>query len=416
MIPKKSPPKSCDDLRPILLTPCMAKVTETFVARLLMSDIEPNIDPFQYGCLSGSNTSVYLVRLYDDILSWLEKGKSFVDLALADYRKAFDLIKHIIALNNLSEMGAKSDLLRLVADFLSQREQCVFALSEDDSNSAFLPITCGAPQGTKLAGIIFLAVINFILRTFKDRYKFVDDLSFLLKYLLEGQSAILLFDPSLPTVYQNECERASLTLNEQKCKVLRFNPLKSDFQEPPTLFKTVGSEKILGVIFSVDCKFNNHVSDLVRKGYAALQSLITMKRFGFSVNSMKLAFKTYILPIIEYACPVWGPSVQLSAGMCQDIEAIQIRACKIMLGQAFTTYDNALKVLGLESLFNRRQRLICQFGHFLLRSSKHRTILPPLAPVTSRTRRQYKLNPVTCRTTRYQHSFVPFFTDMVNKS
>ena len=122
-----------------------------------------------------------------------------------------------------------------------------------------------------------------------------------------------------------------------------------------------------------------------------------MKRFGFSVNSMKLAFKTYILPIIEYACPVWGPSVQLSAGMCQDIEAIQIQACKIMLGQAFTTYDNALKVLGLESLFNRRQRLICQFGHFLLRSSKHRTILPLLAPVTSRTRRQYKLNPVTCR-------------------
>jgi hypothetical protein len=45
------------------------------------------------------------VRLYDAILSWLEKGKIFIDLALADYRKAFHLIKHIIALNNSSEMG-----------------------------------------------------------------------------------------------------------------------------------------------------------------------------------------------------------------------------------------------------------------------------------------------------------------------
>jgi hypothetical protein len=119
--------------------------------------------------------------LYDDILSCLEQGKSFVDITITEYKKAFDLIRHHVVLENVSEMSAKMNLLLIVADLLSGHEQCGIAVGKNDTNSSFLPITCGVPQGTKLAGIVFLAIKNYILRSFKDRYKFMDDLSFLLK-------------------------------------------------------------------------------------------------------------------------------------------------------------------------------------------------------------------------------------------
>jgi len=43
--------------------------------------------------------------------------------------------------------------------------------------------------------------------------------------------------------------------------------------------------------------------------------------------------KTYVLAVLEYTSPVWGPSSQLISRLSQDIEAIQIRACKIIMGK-----------------------------------------------------------------------------------
>ena len=39
IIPKVTNPKSCDELRPILQTPCLAKVAETFITRILLDQI-----------------------------------------------------------------------------------------------------------------------------------------------------------------------------------------------------------------------------------------------------------------------------------------------------------------------------------------------------------------------------------------
>ena len=87
---------------------------------------------------------------------------------------------------NLQEMGAKRCNLGLVLDFLNGRKQKVFALHENDSDSPWSDTSVGVPQGTKLAGIIFLAVINSLLNRHDDRYKFVEYLSIVLAYLVEN--------------------------------------------------------------------------------------------------------------------------------------------------------------------------------------------------------------------------------------
>ena len=103
-----------------------------------------------------------------------------------DFLKAFDLIRHRTAGMNLQEMGAKRRTLSLVLDFLTGQKQKAFALRENDSDSSWSDTSVGVPQGTKLAGIIFLAVINSLLNHHDYRYKFVDDLSIVLAYLVEN--------------------------------------------------------------------------------------------------------------------------------------------------------------------------------------------------------------------------------------
>ena len=92
VILKVNGPKSCDQLRPISITPNLAKVTESSIYREVLPQISPSLDPFQYSCLKGSSTTHYLVRLFHLITEWLDQRNTIVDLLLADYRKAFDLI------------------------------------------------------------------------------------------------------------------------------------------------------------------------------------------------------------------------------------------------------------------------------------------------------------------------------------
>ena len=415
VIPKVKGPKTCDQLRPISITPNFAKVAESFIYRELLTDISPSLDPFQYGCLKGCSTSVYLVRLYHLVVEWLEFGSSFVDLLLVDYRKAFDLIKHPLAAQNLKSMGARKHILQLVVDFLRHRYQKVYALFPGDIESEWVEITCGAPQGTKLAALLFLAVINYVLSDFDDRFKFVDDLSALLKYHVKDSQAVAQFDPNFFDQFKSQCTANSLQINENKSKVLRFNPLKRDFTYPATLFPSASCATILGVTFSVDCSFSIHVQELVKKGHYAMRTLVAMRRLGFPVYQLKTAYLTFIRPILEYACPVWGPQVHHIDYLSDDLEGIQKRAVKIILCDKYVDYSSALKSLEIPSLRDRRFQLMIRFGQFLLSSPVHRTILPPKMPVRANTRSKSKLMPVSCRTNRLSNSFVPFFTSAFNK-
>ena len=416
VIPKTKTPKSCNELRPISITSTFAKVTESFILRELLKQTRENIDRYQYGGLKGCNTSIYLVRLVDIIFKWLDKGSTFIDLALADFRKAFDLICHLTAAKNMRAMGAQKRSLALVMSFLQDRMQCVFPLFEGDLISYWSKLTCGAPQGTRLAGFIFISLINFLLQNFEERLKFVDDLSFVLKYLVREGVIERQFSETLLASFSEDCERYKLTLNADKSTILRFCPLKRDLEFPQVPFPIVPSAKILGVTLSMDCTFTEHVEKVIKAGNASLQTLVLMRRFGCDTQSLKNAYITYVRPLLEYAVAVWGPFVQSTHYLCDDLESLQKRAVNIIVGNRSDDYNKLLQELNLESLSDRRLSLIMSLGKSLLSSPHHRLILPPDAPVNQRTRSQLKLQPPVCRTNRYKNTFVPFFVEAYNKT
>ena len=71
--------------------------------------------------------------------------------------------------------------------------------------------------------------------------------------------------------------------------------------------------------------------------------LYTLRKFGAPVEDMLAVFQTYIRPILEYACAVWHPA--LTKQQSHQLERIQKRSCKIILGNNYQDYQSALQDL-----------------------------------------------------------------------
>ena len=87
---------------------------------------------------------------------------------------------HDILLRKLANYGIGGRLLKLISNYLSERQQFVKA---DNVKSSFLPVTSGVPQGSCLAPKFFLYFINDLPDIFETAkpYLFADDVKLLLQ-------------------------------------------------------------------------------------------------------------------------------------------------------------------------------------------------------------------------------------------
>ena len=217
----------------------------------------------------------------------------------------------------------------------------------------------------------------------------------MLAYLVENTIITKQFSDQLFDQLKTKCSSHDLTINVAKSKIIRFNPLKRNIDMPlvPFPIKNLNKIKILGVTFTSDCSFSAHINLTVHKANASLQTLIKMRRFGCDTKSLLHAYTCYVCLLLEYACPVWGPSAIHTAYLLRDIECIQKRATRIILRDHGIPYDQALAKLNLSPLKVQLEHLIHQFGKFILANKSHQSLLPEPAPPNSQTRLQNKLVP-----------------------
>jgi len=91
---------------------------------------------------------------------------------LFDYRKAFDLINHMILVAKINGLDMPHSIKAWVTDVLTNRHQLVKLSS--DCLSEWGSVLAGVPQGTKLGPWLFLLMIND-LRVDALTWKYVDD-------------------------------------------------------------------------------------------------------------------------------------------------------------------------------------------------------------------------------------------------
>ena len=171
-VPKKHPPSSLEnDIRPISLTPILAKVFEGIVLNWVDDVITPQIYERQFGGLAGTGTTAAFVEMVHTWCEATDKPDTFVRVLLIDYSKAFDHINHDILIAKLYDMGLPAYLVRWMAAFLIDRQQSV---KIGDTVSSIGYPNGGIPQGTLSGPNNFLVQINY-LQTPCPMFKYVDD-------------------------------------------------------------------------------------------------------------------------------------------------------------------------------------------------------------------------------------------------
>lgn len=211
---------------------------------------------------------------------------------------------------------------------------------------------------------------------------------------------------------QTWCETWQMRINLKKTVSMTITrkrqPLNFSYSINGHSLPSVQSYKYLGVQLTSDLKWNEHVSFLQQR---ATQKLMYLKRsLSKATPEIKLlAYKTFILPILEYASVVWDPYTQININKLESVLRKAIRF--VYNSYSWHTSPTALlKSAQLECLQLRRYWDRLKFMYLLYHDKLGINKLKYIQPVTLRPTRSNhakKLTNFSCRTDVFKNSFFP---------
>ena len=144
-----------------------------------------------------------------------------------------------------------------------------------------------------------------------------------------------------------------MMINGQKSKCMIFNftdkyqfSTRLSMENKP--IEVINSTKLLGTIITSDLKWEENTSHLVKKSNARMELLRRVASFGTSVEDLKNIYFLFVRSQLEQSAVVWHSS--LTEENINDLERVQKSAAKIILGNKYQNYEEALDELGIETL------------------------------------------------------------------
>jgi hypothetical protein len=208
------------------------------------------------------------------------------------------------------------------------------------------------------------------------------------------------------------CRENSMRINTKKTKemLLHFgNRCDRNTVIPLTIngesIERVSTFKLLGVVFSSDLTWSNHVSYVLNKISKRYYIIFQLYRIGTAQSDIVLIYCAIIRSVLEYACAVWHCG--LTAEQSNDLERVQKRCMRIIYPQL--SYSEALFVSGLERLDLRRERITRDLFIDMQHPTHILHGILPLKPYNDfNTRDRYLYEQPLAKTRRYASSFLPY--------
>ena len=141
-------------------------------------------------------------------------------------------------------------------------------------------------------------------------------------------------------------------------------------------------------------------------------ALHLLKNLGAQLDDLVDVFIKQIRSVLEFAAPVWQSSLTLAEKT--DLERVQKSFCRIVLGTNYESYQDALEVLQLDTLENRRVQLCLRFA---LKAEKHKKFkhwFKPNVKTTVTRLKQTKYVPVISKHARFEKSPLSYLTNLLN--
>ena len=219
------------------------------------------------GFVPGDSTVNQLVCIYNTFCHSLDQSKE-VRAVFCDIIKAFDRVWHWGLLYKIESAGISGSLRLWFKGYLKDRKQRV-VLPGSASSWAFIEV--GVPQGSILDPLLFLRYINDI----------VDDIHSCIRLFADDTSLYIIEDNPISAADELNADLAKIHAWAVKWLV-SFNTAKSESMilsckhnkpfYPPlsmnqNLINSVNSHKQLGLTFSQDCSWHDHLELVKTKAW-----------------------------------------------------------------------------------------------------------------------------------------------------
>ena len=331
------------DSKPSQLLQKVAKVLEKIIYDKITPFISASINHSQFGFMKGKSCLQQLLLLLNQVHSSL--SHSSTDVVYLDISKAFDSVPHNVLLAKLESLGISGLLLKWLQAYLSGRCQVV---SVNGCRSSSLPVLSGVPQGSILGPLMFLVYINDLPCSVvhSSPLLFADDTK--CAYTLPtGISASPEFQADLDALHHWSVVNG-LKFNDKKSVCMRFSRVSDTIQPVYTLdgvpIKVLSGHRDLGVMFSSDLSWSDHIDYVTAKCYKVIGLLRRAFSSSLPVLIKKQLYLLLVRSHLSYCSVLWRPHLLKDV---EKLENIQRRATKYILNDYASDYKSRLISLNL---------------------------------------------------------------------
>ena len=409
----KGSPSDFTNYRPISILSAVSKVFEKVVYRKIYQHITENslLSEKQSGYRKHHSTEQQLLHLTHNLYQSLDMERDFTAVYL-DISKYFDKIWHFGLLNKCkNEFGISGTALEWIESYLKNRKQRV-QINETFSETE--TINAGCPQGSVLGPLLALIYLDGLSkRTQNNILFFADDTTLYASHSTDLTTTQTSLQQDLDEIDKYGREWA-ITFNAKKTIQQTFS-FRHEYNAP---ILTLGGVKIpihdshkhLGLTFSKDMRFHEHINEVCNKINKTLSPLYPIAKH-LPRPILDQIYKTYIRPHFDYCDIIYDGLITIQDST--RLDTLQNRAARLTTGTLFRTRTDKLQSeLGWEKLTARRRIHRLTFYQKLL-DPKHSTpnyiqnILPRTREQdTNRTLRNLTTRTMLpARTTIYQKTF-----------
>ena len=276
--------------RPVANLKFIGKIIERIVSTRIQAHISRyNLhDPFQSAYRTNHSIETALLRVNNDLLCDMDKGKVSA-LLLLDLSAAFDTVDHKILISRLNDIGICGSALNWCRSYLDNRSQCV-RIGDESSNPVRLNYS--VPQGSVLGPqwfVLYTTPVQDIIKKYNIRYHYyADDLQLYVSFNPDSKSA----NASISTL--QEC--VSEIREWMKCNFLKLNDDKTEFmligsrqqldkisvksvQIGDSLVQPVQKVRNLGVMMDSSLTLHSHVSSIVKSSSYHIRNLGRIRKY-----------------------------------------------------------------------------------------------------------------------------------------
>ena len=310
-----------NNFRPITILSCLGKLFTSILNNRLSNYLEESMLLLenQAGFRKDYSTLDHIFSL-NAVIEILKYHKKKLFCCFVDFSSAFDSVWRVGLWQKLLNMQIKGKVLTVIYNMYDDIKSCV---SVNGENSSFFASACGVRQGENLSPVLFSIYLND-LENFLDRPDLGIDFEcnndefytyFKLIVLLYADDTVLLADSEIALQrlldsFHNYCSTWKLTVNINKTKVVVFGAKKTDIMEfrlSGKIVEIVDRYKYLGVIFSGSRSFLNCRKHIVEQAKKAMHLLFCrINNLYLPVDLQLQLFDHTVLPILTYACEIWG--------------------------------------------------------------------------------------------------------------